>query len=250
MTNVPSRRAGAIILSRERVKAEIFDAISKGDFSYGSAMSERALGERLGVSRTPVREALQELAREGIVDIHPARGAFLKRISAKELQDLYEMRLNLECIAVYRTARYGDHERLKSFEALFEPDDEILDDDALTEEERISEAFHLEIFLASENDLLLLMYEKMLLKVRMLRRISRDHFTERYAQSRRDHRGILRAIFRRDADEARRLMSEHLLNGFNLRMRLFQTIPDHPIVILETRAPRGLEPDPGAGRPS
>lgn len=236
------KKAGLVTPSRERVKAELLDAISKGEIQYDVAMSERVLSERLGVSRTPVREVLQELAREGIIYIHPSRGAFLKRISAKELQDLYELRLNLECIAVYRTAKFGDHEALRSFQPVFEVSDDIGNEEFLFQEQKNSEAFHLEIFRAADNEMLLSIYEKMLLKVRMSRRMSRDHFTERFTQARREHKAILRAILRREAEEARNLMSDHLRTGFDLRMRVFLTIQEQPIFILENREPARAEP--------
>jgi DNA-binding GntR family transcriptional regulator len=220
------------ISSRERVKMELFEAITKGDIRRDMAISERALSEMLGVSRTPVREALQELAREGLVEIHPSRGAFIKNITAKELQDLYEMRLNLECVAAYRAARLGDHRIIQELAPLFEMPENFEDKEVLNQELKNSEAFHLAIFRAADNDLLLMMYEKMLLKVRLSREMSKQHFSERIRQARREHKAIFDAILRRDADEARNLMNRHLRNGFDLRMQVFLTIPEQPVVVL------------------
>lgn len=218
--------------SRERVKMDLFEAITNGGIKRDVAISERALSEMLGVSRTPIREALQELAREGVVEIHPYRGAFIKPITAKDLQNLYEMRLNLECIAAFRAARLGDHRAILELAPNLDAPEDFDDASILEKELANSEAFHHSIFKAADNDLLLMMYEKLLLKVRMSREMSKVNVKDRITQARQEHRMIFDAIIRRDADEARNLMYSHLLKGFDLRMQVFVTIPEQPIVAL------------------
>lgn len=90
---------------------QIKEAIVTAKFKPGDSLSENMLASVLGMSRTPVREALRELAREDLVEILPGRGVFVKDISLKELKDVYEIRAVLECLAA-RTAivNIGDDE--------------------------------------------------------------------------------------------------------------------------------------------
>ncbi len=75
-------------------------SIVRGDFDLGAPLSERQLSESLGVSKTPVREALAQLRLEGLVKIYPQRGAFVFTLSAREVVDLCELRLVLEAEAM------------------------------------------------------------------------------------------------------------------------------------------------------
>lgn len=85
-------------LSRQAYE-QIKEAIVWAKFKPGECLSENMLARVMDMSRTPVREALKELAREGLVEILPGRGAFVKGISLKDLKDIYELRGVLECLA-------------------------------------------------------------------------------------------------------------------------------------------------------
>lgn len=78
---------------------QVKEAIIYAKFKPGDSLSENMLARVLGMSRTPVREALKELAREDLVEVLPGRGVYVKNISLKELKDLYELRGVLECLA-------------------------------------------------------------------------------------------------------------------------------------------------------
>ena len=104
MSNLVSRLEGLRLKSKynlARVAYEqIKEAIIYAKFKPGDTLSENMLASVLGMSRTPVREALKELAREDLVEVLPGRGVYVKDISLKELKDIYEMRAVLECLAV------------------------------------------------------------------------------------------------------------------------------------------------------
>ena len=76
------------------------ESIVSGDLELGSALSERALAEKLGVSKTPVREALAQLRVEGLVRIYPQRGAYVFTLSAREVIEICEFRQTLEAAAL------------------------------------------------------------------------------------------------------------------------------------------------------
>jgi DNA-binding GntR family transcriptional regulator len=84
----------------ETVLAQLRESIVSGDLELGAALSERALAEKLGVSKTPVREALAQLRVEGLVRIYPQRGAYVFTLSAHEVIALCEFRQTLETAAL------------------------------------------------------------------------------------------------------------------------------------------------------
>ncbi|WP_432838705.1 GntR family transcriptional regulator [Dactylosporangium sp. CA-092794] len=89
----------------QRAYAALRRAIREGQLQQGSRYSENALGASMGISRTPVREALIELEREGIIDIIPQKGFQLRVLSAAEQDEVFELRAALESLVVERLAR-------------------------------------------------------------------------------------------------------------------------------------------------
>lgn len=84
----------------ETVLAQLRESIVSGDLELGSALYERGLAEKLGVSKTPVREALAQLRVEGLVRIYPQRGAYVFTLSAREVIEICEFRQTLETAAL------------------------------------------------------------------------------------------------------------------------------------------------------
>ncbi|MCA0960749.1 GntR family transcriptional regulator [Salipiger bermudensis] len=93
--------------ARDRAYQGVRAGILKGDFPPGSFIEEAVACEVTGVSRSPVREALNRLAAEGYLELHRRRGAMVCRLSATELRDLYEVRLMVETHAVRKICREG-----------------------------------------------------------------------------------------------------------------------------------------------
>ncbi len=91
--------------ARDRAYQGVRAGILKGDFPPGSFIEEAMACEVTGVSRSPVREALNRLAAEGYLELHRRRGAMVRRLSATELRDLYEVRLMVETHAVRKICR-------------------------------------------------------------------------------------------------------------------------------------------------
>lgn len=79
-----------------KVYNHIRDGILAGTFAKGDELKEKNIGDELGVSRTPVREALRQLELEGLVSIIPNKGAFVEGVSTDDIRDIYEIRALLE----------------------------------------------------------------------------------------------------------------------------------------------------------
>ena len=84
----------------EQAYNQIKDAICQGSVAPGDILSENQIAQQLGMSRTPVREALRALASEGFVEIRNGIGAYVKPLSSKDMEDLYEVRCLLEMQAI------------------------------------------------------------------------------------------------------------------------------------------------------
>ena len=85
---------------RERIYEEVVDLIVSGELPSGEWVSEKEVTEKLQVSRSPYREAMGALAKEGLIDFKSYRGFYVRSFSRKEVEDLYELYKRLECFAV------------------------------------------------------------------------------------------------------------------------------------------------------
>ena len=84
----------------------------------GEALSETDLAEKMDVSRTPVREALMKLANEGLVTRYPSRGCFVSPITVKDVAEIYELRIQLECCALRNSCRHISDQELEEIEGM------------------------------------------------------------------------------------------------------------------------------------
>jgi DNA-binding GntR family transcriptional regulator len=134
----------ASVTNAVRVQAELREAILAGSLPPGARLRAEPLAERLRTSRTPVREALILLAREGLVDIEPRRGAIVRSFDAADLADLYDVRALIEPHAARRAAtRIGPDELARLREICAAAEARGADDDAAVEDQvALNEEFH------------------------------------------------------------------------------------------------------------
>lgn len=137
----------------ETVYDRLLDSIRRGDFRPGDRIREEDVGERLSISRTPVREALRRLEADGIIEHRPRLGAVVRQLSHNEVVELYEMRVVLERTAAEMAAKHGT-------EAEFDTLDDL---NARIAQEKanpavaaaINQDFHRGLYLACRNRFLL-----------------------------------------------------------------------------------------------
>ena len=196
---------------RDVVFNTLRQAIITGEFAPGERLMEIALANRLGVSRTPVREAIRKLELEGLVVMIPRKGAEVARITEKDLRDVLEVRCSLEELAAeLATERMNDEYRekieksLKEFEQAIQRGDngEIADSDM---------EFHDVIFDATGNARLIQILNN--LREQMYRyRLEYVKDTEYHAVLLREHQELVAAMFASKKDEARKIMKRHIDN--------------------------------------
>ena len=100
---------------RGRVFQKIREDILSGKYKEHEELKEVAIGEELGVSRTPVREAFRQLELEGLIQIIPNKGAYVTGITAKDVKDIYMIRSGLNSHSVVIVGSFGDRQDVSFF---------------------------------------------------------------------------------------------------------------------------------------
>lgn len=201
----------------ESVFFALEEEILSGKLKRGETLTETALSQRLGVSRTPIRGALSRLGDEGLVEIHPNRGAVVVGIGDEELRDIYKIRIRLEGLASAEAAvriSESDLDRLRHSVELSEFYIAKRDTEHLKE---LDSEFHSIIYEASGNRLLCKTLSELHRNIQFYRKRSLA-LGDRLEKSVGEHREILDAIERGDAEAADRLTSAHIeaaLNNLN-----------------------------------
>ena len=187
----------------------IRDDILSGNYTPGEELKEATLGKQLGVSRTPVREALRQLDLEGLVEIAPNRGAKVIGISRKDVEDIYHMRARLEGLAARKAAEQIKEEELAELEEVILLSEFHVKKLESKQMVRLDGRFHEIMYRASGSRMLEHVLTDFLHNVKMAR--SHSVKTEHRAQeSVKEHKRILEAIRQRDGDLAEQLANEHI----------------------------------------
>jgi DNA-binding GntR family transcriptional regulator len=198
----PETRSAAILLAVEK-------DILAGKRRPGDHLNEQDIADRFKVSRTPVREAMRQLAAAGLVQISPRKGVFVARISVKKLLELFELMTELEALSAAMAARRARPEQKKALEALHLKTKRLTrapaDAEAYFEE---SSGFHRLIFEASQNAELAELASQMYTRLLPYRRRQLG-VTLRPGESYLEHDAVLRAILAGDADAAAAAMRAH-----------------------------------------
>ena len=190
----------------ERLRQRIFQR----ELEPGSWIDELKIADELGISRTPLREALKVLAAEGLVTMKVRRGAYVTEVSEKDLIDVYHLLSLLEADAVAVVAQSGSDAALAELQALHdELEGATQDRDRFFE---INERFHLRLLELADNRWRQQMVSD-LRKVMKLNRHSSLFKEGRIAQSLAEHRDIVAALRTRQAELAAQRMSAHFMNG-------------------------------------
>ncbi|MBR4762590.1 MAG: GntR family transcriptional regulator [Lachnospiraceae bacterium] len=198
---------------RGRVFTKIRDDILNGVYKEHEELKEARIGKELGVSRTPVREALRQLELEGLVQIIPNRGAFVTGISAKDVRDIYMIRSRLEGLCARWACEHITREQLEAMEENVYLAEFHAGKGHMEQMAELDNQFHHTLYRACDSKMLehlLNDYHEYLLRVRKKALSSIDRGTA----SNKEHRSIMEAIRAGNADLAERLASEHMKNAY------------------------------------
>ena len=188
-----------------QLKAELHDFL----WVPGDRFSETEIGQRLGVSRTPVREALFQLRNEGYLDVESKTGWFVRPIDFDRLEQLYDLRIVLELASLQRLGqRQAEPPELEALkEVWLVPAAERLSDGRRVG--ALDEEFHTALVRAAGNVEIARVHQDVTEKIRIVRRLD---FTraDRIDATYQEHAKILRAVIQRKTDQAQLLLKTHI----------------------------------------
>ncbi|WP_422098542.1 GntR family transcriptional regulator [Variovorax sp.] len=199
----------------DKIREALEDEIVSGKLYAGCRLDEQELMERFNVSRTPAREALQQLATAGLVDIVPRHGAVVATLSLTEYVAMLEMLTELEGLAARLSARRMPAALRKDLEASIRACEEAAAQDDPVAYERANRWFHETVYDGSLNEVLARQLRLMRLRMRHPQRSLFDR-PNRVRNSMVEHRAIVQAILNGDEDGADRAMSMHISSGGNV----------------------------------
>lgn len=184
-------------------------AILKGELEPGERLMEIALANKLGVSRTPIREAIRKLELEGLVVMIPRKGAEVARITEKDLRDVLEVRASLEKLAIELACDRIEDEEIADLKETCQAFADSLGSEDLTTMAEKDVAFHDVIFRATKNARLIQILNN--LREQMYR-YRLEYLKDIGARPRlvEEHQKIMDAVIRRDREEAVRLVRDHI----------------------------------------
>ncbi len=197
-------------IDREKVPEQVLnrlrEAIISGQLKPGRRVPQAELAESFGVSRMPIREALNRLEAEGLVVIHPYKGAEVAELSVKELQEIYEIRIALETLALKIGVPQFDKSSLKTLKTVLIKMDKEEDSSSWV---ALNTDFHTLLYKSSNRELLINHIENLRNKSdRYLRLFASQR--NRTEQAQREHWAIYTACEQKDTQTASNLLAEHL----------------------------------------
>ena len=206
---------------RGRVFQKIREDILTGVYKEHDELREVSIGEELGVSRTPVREALRQLELEGLVTIVPNKGAYVTGITPQDVHDIYKIRSLLEGLCARWATEHITGRQIEELEEIILLSEFHLRKKSADQAEQVSELdgkFHKVLYEASNSRILehvLSDFHKYVQMARMMSVGAKD----RAERSIEEHRDILKAIKDKDPDKAEWLANQHIMKVMeNLHM--------------------------------
>lgn len=194
---------------RGRVFHKIREDILAGNYAEKEELREAAISKELGVSRTPVREALRQLELEGLVTIVPNKGAHVNGISAKDVRDIYTIRSYLEGLCARWACEHITEEQLEGLEEIVYISEFRISKGHREQMAELDSRFHVLLYASCGSKILehvLTDYHQYVERVRRNTLSSLERATEAV----QEHKSILNALRSKDADTAERLANEHI----------------------------------------
>ena len=207
----------------QRAVDEMRQMIFRGDLGPGSNHLEGELAERLGMSRTPVREAALPLEAQGLVSVRPRKGVRVLPVSPQDMRDVYDVLTEPESLAAENAARqgYSRHDLRALADTIAAMDDALFCDDRQAWADA-DDAFHRELVRLGRNKRVQSIVAMMEDQVRRAKQITLN-MRPLPSQSNQDHRDVLGAIAAQDPTSARRIHRRHREVAREMLLHLLET---------------------------
>lgn len=217
-----ARSATTHQFARSVAKERICSLLLEGVAPFDVPLSERAIADTVGLGRMPVREALRDLAREGILSVEPGRGTYLRRLNAKEATELFEVRLAIEGMAARLAARKGFVGELPQVMATLRAlGKRRLTGDRIRAAEAVGDRVHWQIVQGAGNDTLSSLYAGLRLRIAISLRLVQHREVKRIQETIGEHLAIAEAVLSGSPRAATAALHDHLSRGHMVTMANF-----------------------------
>ena len=209
---IDEEMSGERALLSDRIRNALTDEIAAGVLAAGTTLDEQQVADRFGASRTPVREALRQLAASGLVEMRPRRGVVVTRMTAERIMDMFETMAEIEAMCVrLATHRMTPIERSHLLR-LHDASKAMVAAGDYDAYDAFNREFHESIYRATHNEFLA--EQAMAIRGRLSSfRRTQLRQGDRIVRSRDEHDGVMESISQGDGDEAARRMRAHMLNA-------------------------------------
>ncbi len=194
------------------IARQLRDAIARGEFTPGQQLLETQLALRLGVSRGPLREAMQRLSQEGLLDSFRNRGVFVMQLDDAAIADMFLARTAIERAALGQLIATGRHRQATVLGDLADAMDDYRETPSSPEVSQLDMQFHETLVALSESPRLQRMHAAMITQVRMCL-TQMQHTYDSVEPRLKEHRLLAEAIAAGDAELADRRLLEHMRDG-------------------------------------
>ena len=196
------------------VVSRLRDMIIEGSLESGSRINETELGERLGVSRTPLREAIKTLASEGLIELVPSKGSIVRRFTETDVRQMLEAIKGLEQFAGRLGCARATDGEIAGVAALH---DQMMKQYAARQRlayYKLNQQIHTEIVRLSGNPILSELHETLQARLKRIRYVGNGR-PDRWAKAVEEHEAMIAALTKRDGDRLAEILGLHMDNTLN-----------------------------------
>lgn len=193
----------------QQVYSRITELLGAGHWELGSRIDERELSEELGVSRTPLREAIGRLVSEGVIEHRPYQGNFVRSFTLKQVEELFEVRIALESLAAKTASERITSEEIAELREIVTVCHAALEAGDMEGFEAADRAFHHHIVKAASNEVLEFSLRTLTLHIQLIRHVANSDPS--FRKGTKEHRAeVVEALDARDGELAADLLARHI----------------------------------------
>ncbi|WP_201864293.1 GntR family transcriptional regulator [Microvirga soli] len=193
----------------DAIVARVRDMIIEGELAPGTRLHEGNLGKMLGVSRTPLREALKFLVSEGLLELSPGRGAVVRQFSAKDVHDSLIVLGNLEGLAGRLACEHATDAEIGEVRQLHDRMMDMYEKRDRLPYFKLNQSIHSAILRLSKNEALVSVHNVLQARLKRIRYIGNEG-PEKWAGAVADHEEMINALKARDADRLSKVLTDHM----------------------------------------
>jgi len=198
----------------DAIVARVRDMIIEGELTPGTRLHEGNLGKMLGVSRTPLREALKFLVSEGLLDLSPGRGAVVRQFTAKDVHDSLIVLGNLEGLAGRLACEHATDAEIQAVRQLHDRMMEMYEKRDRLPYFKLNQNIHSAILRLSKNEALVSVHNVLQARLKRIRYIGNEG-PEKWAGAVADHEEMITALEARDTDRLSTILNDHMIKTWD-----------------------------------